>query len=409
MAKTNASYNAMIKRYMPYQLLAEEFKKRMFFWNKVKKDSGWEGGTLEVPLVQNEASSLNWGTLTASADIAQAGYTLGTLGPTQPELWGSMIFNEKDLRRHGSMEKSYLKILPGKIDQFVSSMAERVSIQLLDDGAVSKATANGDASGNITVARPYLFQVGEKVEVIDDDTAVVEGYVQSIDINTGVIQLDDARTAGSVVDLSAYTVAQNARVLVPTANTEGMTSLASQLLSVANGGSANIANVSKASHPMLQSRNISGSGFTASTLTADVFEAMYDISARGRGRITEILVSYNNFRHMAADIETSRRYAKGEAKAGYGYTSLDLIGPEGGLTVTALRDMPDDKMYFMDWSALKFFHPKNAFERKRVNGDDFYVDRLTSGYTFISDIRFAGDLLVHNPSHCGVVHSIPTL
>ena len=408
MAQTSQSFSNMIKRYMPYSLLEEEFKKRMFFWNKVKKDSGYEGGVLEVPLVQNEASSLNWGTLTAANDIAEASYSLGTITKL-PELWGSMVFNEKDLRRHVSMEKSYLKILPGKIDQFVKAMAERVSIQLLNDGSIAKATADGTVGGNITLDRPYLFQIGEKVQVDDDDSPAVVGYVQSIDINTGVVQLDDARTAGSPVDLSAYTTAQNAKVYVPTAQTEGMTSLAAQLLSVANGGAATIAGVTKADHPMLQALNVDGSGYTANTLTNDVFGAMYEISEFGRGRITEILCSYNNFRHIAKDIETNRRYAKGEAKAGYGFTSVDLIGPEGGLTITALRDMPNDKMYFMDWDAMKVFTPKSAFERKRVNGEEFFVERATAGYTYISDIKFEAELVVHQPSHCGVVHGIPTL
>ena len=61
---TDQCLSAMLKRFMPYSLLEEEFKKRMFFWNKVKKNSGWEEGVLEVPLVAHEASSLNWGTLT---------------------------------------------------------------------------------------------------------------------------------------------------------------------------------------------------------------------------------------------------------------------------------------------------------------------------------------------------------
>lgn len=408
MAKTDQSFSSMLKRYMPYNLLSEEFKKRNFFWNKVRKDNGWEEGVLEVPLVQNEASSLNWGTLTATGDIAEAKYTLGTL-TSQPELWGTMQFHEKDLRRHVSMEKSYLKILPGKIEQFVDAMSERVSIQLLDDGSVAKATVDGQIGGDITLGRAYLLQIDEKVEVVDDDTAAVVGYVRSIDINTGVVNLFDARTGGAAVNLSAYTVAQNARVIVPTAGSEGMTSLSGQLLSAANGGSANIAGVSKASHPMLQARNISGSGFTSATLTNDVFDAMYDIAARGRGQITEILMSYENYRHIAQDIETSRRYAKGEASAGFGFTTVSLIGPKGGLKITALRDMPDDKMYFMDWSAMRFFHPKNAFERKRIDGQEFFTVRAVTGYTYLVDIRFAGDLLVQNPSHCGVVHSIPVL
>lgn len=403
---TQASFNDMLKRYMPYSLLEEEMKKRMFFWDKVEKDNGWEEGVLEVPFVGNEASSLLWGSLTPQADIAEADYVLGTVS-VQPELWGTMIFNEKDLRRHVSMEKSYLKILPGKIDQFVRHTAERVSIQLLDNGTVSKVTGDGQVGGTITVARPYLFQLGERVEILDDDTAAPAAtYITAIDVNSGVLTIEDARSGGSAVDLSAYTVAANAKVQVLGTDANGMTSLADQLLSAGNGGSATIAGQTKADYPHLQARNIDGSGFSASTLLDDVFDAHYDISERGKGNPTEILMSMGNYKNIAKDIETNRRYAAGEAKAGYGFRSTKLIGSSGDIVITALRDMPDDKMYFMDWSALKFYHPKNAFERKRTNGEEFFVIRATSGYQYVVDIRFAGDLIVHQPSHCGVVYGV---
>lgn len=35
---TTASFNDMLKAYMPYELLQEEMKKRNYFWNKVEKD-----------------------------------------------------------------------------------------------------------------------------------------------------------------------------------------------------------------------------------------------------------------------------------------------------------------------------------------------------------------------------------
>ncbi len=405
---TTASFSAMLKRFMPYQLLEEEMKKRMFFWNKVQKDNGWEvGATLEVPFVGNEASSLLWGALTAANDIAEADYVLGTLS-SSPELWGTMLFNEADLRRHTSMEKSYLKILPGKIEQFIKAMAERVSIQLLDDGSVSIATDDGTVGAGIEVARPYLFQIGEKVDVDDDDSALATGYIRTIDINTGIIVIYDARTAGSVVDLSAYTVAQNARIYVRAAQASGMTSLSSQLLSASNGGTSALFGATKASYPHLQARNLSGAAYTAASFTDDILGAFYDVSERGKGNPSEILVSFGNFKALSKDLETSRRYARGDSKSGYGFRSVNLVGPEGDLTVTALRDMPNDKAYIMDWSALKFFHPKNAFERKRVNNEEFFVIRNTTGYQYVVDVRFAGDLVCHQPSHCGVVFGIPT-
>lgn len=41
--KTTASFNSMLKTYMPYELLNEEMAKRNYFWQRVKKDSNWKG------------------------------------------------------------------------------------------------------------------------------------------------------------------------------------------------------------------------------------------------------------------------------------------------------------------------------------------------------------------------------
>jgi hypothetical protein len=98
---------------MPYQLLVEEIKKKNFFWNKIKKDEGWFGGTLDVPFEAAQATSLSFGALTAADDIHEHSEVLGTVS-TMPELWGTMLFNEKDLDRHTDMEKSFLQILMTK-------------------------------------------------------------------------------------------------------------------------------------------------------------------------------------------------------------------------------------------------------------------------------------------------------
>lgn len=405
---TTASFNDMLKRYMPYELLVEEMKKRSYFWNKVDKDQDWVGGTLEVPFEGGEASSMSFGSLTAASDIAEGTYVMGTLS-TQPELWGTMKFNEKDLDRHGDMEKSYLKLVPGKIDQFVRRMQERVSIMLLGDGSVAKLTADG-ANGSITVDHPERFSIGEKIYVDDDNSAAsAAGYVTAININTGVLTVKDARSSGSALDLTAYTTGQNAKVYLDGAQSNGFTGLRTQLLSASNGGASTIAGVTKATYPHLQAVNVDGSGFTAATILADLFEAFFVVHKLGKGNPGEILVSFDIFKEISNQLELTKQASITDKAAGYGWRSVTLLGVDGEMKVTAIREMPSNTAYIMDWSALKFFGHK-FFDRKRhLNGDEFFLVRNTTGYEYIVDCKFYGDLLVHKPSHCGVIHSIPTL
>lgn len=381
-------------------------KKRNYFWNKVDKDQGWFGGTLEVPFEGGEASSLSFGSLSASNDIAEGTYVMGTLS-TMPELWGSLIFNEKDLDRHGNLEKSYLKILPGKIDQFVGRMQERVSLSLLGDGSIAKATADGDSGGLITVDHPERFTIGEKVYVDDDNSSPASGYVTAINVNTGVLTIKDARSSGSAVNLSGYTTAQNAKIYLDGQQSNGFTGLKTQLLSAANGGASTIAGVTKVTYPMLQSVNVSGSAFTAATILQDLFGAFYTVHKLGKGNPSEILVSFGLFKNIAVGLEVNRQFSVSDKKSGFGFRSVTITGVDGDLTITALRDMPDDVAYIIDWSALKFFGSK-FFERKRhMDGSEAFLVRATTGYSYIVDCKFYGDLIVHNASHCGVVHSIP--
>jgi len=401
---TTETFSSMLKRYMPYQLLVEEMKRRNYFWNKVSKDKSWKGGTLEIPFEGAEASSLQMGSLTAQADIAEAEYVMGVLS-SQPELWGTMLFNEKDLKRHGDMKASYLKILPGKINQFITRMSERVSIQLLGDGSIAVATANGTISAGIAVDHPERFAIGEKVAVDDDDSAAVEGYVVSIDINTKIIEIDTTRTSTTAVDLSGYTTAQNAKVYLPGVQANGFTSLGSQLLSSTNGGSAALFGQTKTAYPHLQALNIDGSGYAAGTLLADVFGGFYEQATLGKGMPTEIVMSFDNFKNISTAIEGDRRHSPTEKKSGYGFRSVTVMGPDSEMTITAVRDMPNDKMYILDWDAIKF-HGHNFFDRKRSNNEEFFVIRGTAGYQYVVDVAFQGDLVVNKPSHCAVIHSI---
>jgi hypothetical protein len=391
---------------MPHDLLVEEFKRNNWFWSKVKKNTGWKGGTMEIPFEGSEASSLSFGALTAASDIHEHTEVMGTI-TTQPELWGSMLFNEKDLDRHsGDMKASYLEIAPAKIGQFISRMTDRVSITLLNDGSICKATADGDASGNLTVDRPERLTLGELVSIDDDNSSPVAGYVRTINMATKVVTFYDARSGGSVVNLSGYTTAQNAKVYLPAGTTAGFTGLASQLLSATNGGSTNLFGTAKTSYPFLQAQQISGSSLSASNILEGLFDAFYDVQTLGKGKPSELVMSFKNFKNAVKTPELNRNYEASDKSAGYGFNSVTLLGNEGTMTLTGVRDMPDDKIYILDWNALAF-HGDKFFERKRhLDGNEYFLVRNTTGYEYIVDVKFYGDLVVHRPSNCGVIHSI---
>jgi hypothetical protein len=402
---TTTNFNDMLKRYQPYELLNETLKRKNYFWNKVKKKEDWVGGTLDIPFEGGEASSLSFGELTAASDVAQGTYVLGSIS-SQPELWGTMKFYEKDLDRHGDLEKSFLSLIGNKTNQFVERMSERVSMMLLGDGAISAGTANGEADGELTVANPERFTIGEKVYVDDGDSSAVAGYVRSINMETKKITLYDARTGGAVVDLSGYTTAQSVKVYLPGAQASGFSSLKSQLLSAANGGAATLFGQTKLAYPFLQAQQHAGSGITSSNILEKLFDAYYDTVSLGKGNPTEVLVSFKHFKNIAKILEAKRDFVTADKKSGYGWRSVDLIGPEGAMTITALRDMQDSEAFVMDWDSL-CFHGDKFFERKRhLDGNEYFMIRETSGYQYVTDIKFYGDLVVSKPSHCGVIHGI---
>lgn len=403
---TSDNLSAILKRYMPYELLVEEMKRKNYFWNKVQKSEGWKGGPMEIPFEGGEYSSLQMGSLTASNDVGTATEVMGLLS-TQPELWGTMKFSEKELDRYdGDMEASYLKLAPNKINQFTTRMAERVSMMLLGDGSIAKATSDGQAGGTIVVDNPERFTIGEKVTVDDDNSSSADGYVTAIDINTRTLTIKDARSAGSAVNLSGFTVAQNAKVYIPGALASGFTSLKTQLLSSANGGASTLFGATKTAYPFLQATNISGASFDANNILEGIFDAYFDTMKIGKGNPTEILVSFKHFKNIAKITEAKKEYYVSDKKAGYGFRSLSLVGNEGDITVTGIRDMSDSEIYILDWDAMKF-HGDKFMERKRHDGREYFLERdATNGYQYLVDVKFYGDLVLHNPSHCGVIHSI---
>jgi hypothetical protein len=396
-------------------LLKEELVKRDFFLSKVEKDDNWTGqGDLIVPFKGAGASSVSFGSLTASTDIAEDKYVRGSI-TTQKEVWGSMIFNHRDLMEHESVSaKNFLKILPDAVDDFMAYLKGVVSVNLLNGSHFAKSTAAASANtGNVTVDRPDRFVIGQKVQYVVSDASTVTSYVKTINMNTKVVNLVTTRGGATVVDFSAAgkDLALGAAIYNDGADANAFLSLRGALLSAANGGDANLHGQSKLAYPYLQAINIDGTAITATNIVQSIFDALTTVRQFGKGSPTDVIMSYKNLGSCMKVIESSKgafNVMPGSQKASqYGWMELEVGSvTKGGLKLIGVQECDDDVIFIIDWRAMKF-HSNGFFKkRKSPDGIEYFEVRNTSGYQYIIDVCLFGELSVHRPSYCGIIHSV---
>ncbi len=408
---TSRSFNAMLNEWLNYGLLKEEFIKRDYLLTKVEKDNNWKGGTLPVPFKGAYASSVKFGSLTASNDVSEDVYVRGEIS-SQPELWGTMKFHHRDLmEQNGKVkEQSFLKLLPGALEEFMDNMKNCVSINILSGAHMATLTSNGTAGGLAVVDRPERFSIGMKCQIDDNDSAAADIYITAINMNTKTLTVSATR-GGGVLDISAYTTAQVAKIYADGAQSNSMTSLRSSLLSATNGGAAALYGQTKTAYPYLQSINISGTAVSASNVAEKVFDGFTTIRNLGRGNPDTVLMSYKWLANIMKLVESSKgayKVSPGDTKASlYGWTEIVIVGVRGTLKVVGIQEMDDDVIMYVDWRALKF-HSNNFFQKRTApDGKQFYEVRETTGYYYLIDIGLFGDIVLSKPSYCGIMHSIP--
>lgn len=417
---TSRSFQAMLNDFLPNKLLKEELVKRDYLLSKVEKDDTWigasassgNGGNLIVPFKAAGASSVSYGSLTASNDVAEDKYVRGQIS-TQPEMWGTMKFHHRDLMEHDKVsEKNFLKLLPESVDDFMDYIKGVVSVNLLNGAHFAKSAAGStSASGLVVVDRPDRFVIGQKVILAATSPSTITAYVSAININTKTITFVTARGGATPTDFSANNVPANGKLYNDGAQTAPFSSLRDALLSAANGGSSTLYGVTKTDYPYTQAVNVDGSDITAANIVEKIFMAYTQTRILGKGAPTDVLMSYTNLAYVMAVVEASKgafNVAPGSQKASqFGWTEISI----GSVTNQALKfvgvqEMENDIIMFIDWRGLKFY--SNGFFRKRKSPDgiEYFEERATSGYTYIVDICLFGDLVVHRPSYMGIIHSI---
>lgn len=412
---TTRSFSDMLNEYLPNKLLREELIKRNWLLQNIEKDNSWEGGNVIVPFKGTGASSISFGALTASNDIAEDDYVRGSISGYQ-EVWGSLVFNHRDLIDHEGKipEATFLKVLPDTIEDFMNYMKEVVSIALTSGPHFAKALTDGQAGGTITVDKIDRFMIGQKVTLDDDNSSPADYYVTAIDVNTVTITLSATR-GGSAANISAYTAAQNAKFYHPgvwdgsTATT--FNSLRSSLLSAANGGASTIHGVTKTAWPFLQAVNVDGSSITASNILDKIFDAYVTIQSKAKGQCAVVLMSYKHLGSVLKLIEAAKGpfnvVPSSQKVSEYGYFEI-MIGnmTKGMLKIVAVQEMLDSEIFFLDMKSM-VFRSKGFFrKRKSPDGKEYFESRATTGYSYIVDTCLFGELEVSKPGHNGVLYGI---
>lgn len=405
----------MLNEYLPNKLLKEEYLKRDYILSKVEKDDNWKGGQIIVPFKSQGASSVKFGALTASNDVAESKYQRGTIS-SYKEAWGSLIFNHTDLIQHDGKikESTFLRVLPDTINDFMDYFKMCMSIQLGTGPQFATATdSTNAASGIFIVDRVDRFCLDQKCTLDDDDSAATSVYVIAINVNTSAVTFSATR-GGSAANLSAYTVAQNAKFYPDgvSSSSDTFQSIKDALLSAANGGGASLHGKTKLSFPYLQAVNVDGSSVTAANIVEKIFDAYVDVRKKARGQANEVLMSFTNLGSVLKAIELGKgdfKVSEGSNEASiYGWDKIEVmqLGSRKRLTLVGIQEMDDDVIFFLDWSAFKFH--SNGFIRKHKSPDgvEYSTTRATTGYSYIVDIFLMGELACLKPANCGIMYGI---
>ena len=410
---TTRTFQDMLNEYLPNKLFKEELLKRDWLFSNVEKDDKWKGGKLIVPFKAAGATSVKMGGLTGATDIAEDQYVRGSIDDYK-EMWGSMIFNHRDLMDHSGkiVEDSFLKILPDAVDDFMEYIKMVASIQMDTGPHMDTLTVNGTVGGVITVAHVDRYQLGQKIGLKDGNTALAYFYVIGINVNTDEVTVSATR-GGAAADVSAYTVAQAAKVYTDGADTTYFTSIRDVLLSAANGGSATVHGKSKVAYPFLQAVNVNGASITASNILDKLFDAYTEVRKKAKGRADRFVMSYKHFGSVLKLIENKANGAANwqitveDKKASlYGWDEVVINSVKGKLTIVGIQEWDDDVIAILDMKAMVF--RSNGFfqKRKSPEGLEYFEVRNTTGFQYIIDISLFGELEINKPGHCGIIYGI---
>lgn len=417
MTGTARSFQSMLNEYTPNDLLMDTLIKRDWFLSNIEIDNGWKGGKLIVPFKGAGASSVEFGQLAASSDISSSQYVRGYIND-YVESWGSIILNHRDLMDHSGKipETTFLKLIPGEIDMMMEYFKQVVSTQFGVGAHFATLTASGTVGGTFEVDHIDRFNLGQKFSLKDGNSAELTVYVIAIDVNaavspnsTGTVTVSLTR-GGAAADVSAYTTGQVAKCYHPGVLTNGaFTSVRDALLSLANGGAAQIHNVAKTAYPILQAVQIPGATWTATNILDSIFDGYTTVRRKAKGNANTVVMSFKHLGSVMKQLENQKGpfvVTKQPSASIYGWTEIEITSVKGTLKLVGIVEMDDDVMFYLDMSTIKFRTNGGFKKRSAPDGREYFEIRNTTGYAYVIDCCLFGELEHSKPGNNAIVYGI---
>jgi hypothetical protein len=405
------SFASMLNEYVTGGVLTESLVKRMWFFNTVEHKTNWKNGAYPVPFEGNVPSSIQFNGLTPANDIAEADFVRGEAS-TQVKATHSLIFNQEDLAEHDGKipESTFLDVMERQIGPGMNFFKESLSHQMLAGPSVCTVTEEASsASGIYTVNRIERLNLKQKM-VLKDSGGQVTVYVTAIDLNTDKVTLSLTR-GGSAANLSAYTIAQGAKLYHPGGESSTFTSMRSALLSLTNGGATTLHGQTKTAYPYLQCINKSGSDITSSNILDKLFDFYVDVRKKARGNANQLVMSYKHWGSIMKSQQITKgayRVVADPKKSEYGWWETTIASTTSGesLTIVAVQEMDDDIIVAFDKASVHVASNGGVQKIKTPEGKEFYVVRNTTGYQYVVDVIFRGEVIWKAPTRNGILHSI---
>lgn len=408
----NTDFAALLNEYCPNSMLMEEVCEKDYVFKKVKKDLNAYGSKIIVPFLEAQATSVRYGKLTAAADISSSLPARGEL-EAMTEVYGSLVFQHADLVDQAGRipESTFMKVFPGEIERLTKYIRENMSVQMLNGDSFAKVTdGTNAATGIFIVDHPERFQIGQKCQIDDSDSNGKILYVIAVDMNTKSVTFSDAR-GSTAYNCSAYATGVVKFYHDGVQEQGSFNSFRNMLLSAANGGSATAYGKTKTAYSFLQALNFSGAAITASNILEQLFDHWITAKTYGKCNADTLLL---NMRHMGSimklmeDTKGAFTVVKSENKSMYGWWETEICASKTGQTLklVGLQEMDFDIIPMVNFKDITLRSKGGLRKIKQPDGSEYFVQRGETGYSFIVDLEFHGQLEFDKLCEAAIIHTI---
>lgn len=418
-----AELGELLKEFTPHKLVQKEIKRQNYFLNNVKREKWTDGQPLKMAFEHGKRSSVRSGGLVASNKITQARYATATI-TEHKFLSMALKFLERDLKKHGDMRTSFIKLLPKEIREASTRMNYLFNLLMFDKGRVVQFTGDSAnaAAGWVPVNKPQRLEIGERLDVVFDVSPAIAGfeaYVGKVDMNAKEIRLYSDETLTTPVDMSVYNFAdeeaskRSGLYVVGWDSVNGFTSILDLVFDGATGGSDTLyeGQITKADAPVHQSILTNASSWTSANIVNNLIDFYYDTEALGQVGKREVLCGYKFFAEVAKKLESQKRYMGNFKQGTMGMSQLEIIGSGKPLVLTAIEQMPDDRAMIIPFDDFCLATDQFVTPHKDLNGNMYHVERVaggtgSDGYEAIHDIMCSGEMYAKRLSQTAGIYGL---